>query len=459
MPERFRGQTRNRMPLKTTKHRLILYGSLLVIALGSSMFLTRNIDFAVYWYGSGSLFRASRPLYGPQSGLGFPMHYRYPPITYPLLWPLSRMPLYWAGFIWTFGAWMAATAAVVLSIRVAELRFSVKAVILASAYTLAYIVLSVRSGNIQPYIISMIVSALALSESRRVLAASLLALAITFKIWPVFFLPWFLRRERREVLLWLMPSLVLLWLAPLVIWSPAQYLDLLGQWYRSEFHTVMTTSEVWYFPGQSLRGVLLRYFTASDPWIKDFPNIHMLSLSPELIVQTWQGVVTGTYLTICVAMLRSDVRSRRVWDGLAFVAFTVLEPFCPKSGMISLGPAVLIAASLYSAGSTTRRRTIPRELFVAASVLSSFAAAAQYKPLLRVLLAWGIDFYAAVLLFFALVLWTRSPGPGHAEFGCDCIPYSLSQGPVQVLLGKESVARCAQNVNRRVSSADLEPPL
>jgi len=38
----------------------------------------------------------------------------------------------------------------------------------------------------------------------------LLSLAITFKIWPLCFLPWFLRAGRRAVLAWLAPAQLVL---------------------------------------------------------------------------------------------------------------------------------------------------------------------------------------------------------------------------------------------------------
>ena len=293
------------------------------------------------------------------------MHYRYPPVTYLLLWPLSRIPLFWAGFIWMLGAWAAATVAVILMVRTARLRFSPDALVATCAYMVAYIVLAVRSGNVQPYIIAMILAALFLSESRPVVAACLLAIAITFKIWPIFFLPWFLRGRRRMALIWLVPVMLLLWLAPLILWSPSHYLDLICQWYGSEFQNATTSSELWYFPGQSLRGLLLRYLTLSDPWIRGFPKVHLFSFSPETVVHAWEVTASIFYVAACVAMLRSESTKRRVWDGLSFALFTLLQPFCLKSSMISLGPAVLIiAAALYSGESPGPNDSLARRVFL-----------------------------------------------------------------------------------------------
>jgi hypothetical protein len=113
-------------------------------------------------------------------------------------------------------------------------------------------------------------------------------------------------------------------------------------------------------------------------------------------------------------MLRSPPSKRWVWDGVSFALFTVLEPFCVKSSMISLGPAALVAAALYSVTWQTAwglREITARRLFLAACALSFLAAVTQYKPLLQLLLAVGLDFYCALMLLAALLLWTRSRDP------------------------------------------------
>jgi glycosyl transferase family 87 len=386
--------------------RLALWGLLAVLALASTFALSRNIDFRVYWYGARAFAANSAPLYGPQSGLGFPLHYRYPPVTYLLIEPVRWLPLRWSGFLWVTGSWVACGAAVTLAVRTARLRFTGTAVAAASAYLIAYAVLAIRAGNVQPYVIAMIFAALLLAESRPLWAAILLALAITFKIWPLFFLPWFLRRGRRAALAWLPPALLVLWLIPLLVWSSAAYGELLKQWYASEFQSATAYSELWYYPGQSLRGILLRYWTTAEPWLKGFPDIHWLTLAPSLAVQIWEVVSAAIYAAVCWAMLRSDGRSRWTWDAIAFALFTLLQPFCAKSSMISMGPPVLLAASLYS---TRPRDGTARWLFLGACALSFVGAVAQYRPLLNWLLALGIDFYAGLLLLAALLIWSRRP--------------------------------------------------
>src|SRR5437588_6149436 len=71
------------------KSKVFVYGCVAILAVVSSLFLAKSVDLAVYWYGVNGFFRGTRPAYGPMSGIGFPMEYRYPPVTYLLLFPLK----------------------------------------------------------------------------------------------------------------------------------------------------------------------------------------------------------------------------------------------------------------------------------------------------------------------------------------------------------------------------------
>jgi hypothetical protein len=82
----------------------------------------------------------------------------------------------------------------------------------------------------------------------------------------------------------------------------------------------------------------------------------------------------------------------------------VLEPYAVKSGLISLGPAALTAAWLY----TVRPQKRANQLFLTACLLSFLGAAIQYRPWQRFLLTAGLDFWAEVLLLLALCIWIRA---------------------------------------------------
>jgi hypothetical protein len=381
--------------LEVSKHgRAVACGVAAAILL--SLPLIKNIDFRVYWYGAKAL-TGGGVLYGAESGIGYPMHYRYPPVSYLVLWPLGLLPLGWAGAVWMAGAWATAAWAVRVALARMPWRMTGREAALAGGYMAVYVVLAVKAGNIQPYLIAMILAALALAERHRASAAALLAGAISFKIWPLYFLPWFAVRGRRGVLGWTALFLALLWLAPLARWTPGEYAALLGQWFRSEFGTATAASELWYYPGQSLRGMLLRYLSRPGEWAAGYPDVHLMELPPRVVVNVWTGLSAVLYAGLCVGVWRARARRRWLWDGMAFAGLTLLQPFAPKSSLISMGPAALAAAV---AGSRDRRA---RWLFAAACALSVAGAVVQQRYAQRLGLVLGVDFAAAVLVAAALL--------------------------------------------------------
>lgn len=353
------------------------------------------------------------------------MEYRYPPVTYLLLYPLKWASFRGAGFWWMLAAWITATVSVSLAIRMRRLRFNAVSIAACCAFMLAYAVLAVRYGNVQPFVISWLLAAFVLSEAYPVWAGVLLALAVTFKLWPIMLLPWFIRRPRIRSAACFAIALAALWVMPFLVFGPARYVALLRDWYVAVHRMGTTYSEFYYFPSQSLRGLLLRYLSPVDPPLKTFPHINFLSLSPHTVIVIWGVISLLAYAAIVVTMLRSNPRTQWAWDGAAFVMYSLLEPYAVKSGLISLGPAALIAASLYTCAARERpfasRANI---LFLGACSISFLQAILQYKPWQRVLLAAGLDFWSNILLLAAFLVWIRSiqatsAGPAAASADLD----------------------------------------
>ncbi|MBV8895867.1 MAG: DUF2029 domain-containing protein, partial [Acidobacteriaceae bacterium] len=322
--------------------------ALALLAVLASLFVAKDVDFRVYWLAAVGYFNGTRPAYGPQSGLGFPMEYRYAPATYLLIWPFRFLPLRAAGFCWMLLAWLNAGWTMWLLLRVRRLMFDRTAVLAVLAYLCAYLVLAVRYGNVQPFAIAWIFAALILAETRPLTSGILLALAATFKIWPVLFLPWFLPRLRRRTALWFAISLAALWIVPFAIFGPHEYSTLLRDWYAAVGRVGTTYSEFYYFPGQSIRGLLLRWLTPLAPPLNYFPRINILSLDPKAAVHLWMLAGGILYTVFAVWMLRSDRRTLWVWDGVPFVLYSMIEPYAVKSGLISLAPAVITAGCLFA---------------------------------------------------------------------------------------------------------------
>ena len=57
-------------------------------------------DFLVYHHGARGVFEGTRPVYGEDSGVGFPMIYRYPPLFLLVFAPLSILPLQISAAVW-----------------------------------------------------------------------------------------------------------------------------------------------------------------------------------------------------------------------------------------------------------------------------------------------------------------------------------------------------------------------
>jgi hypothetical protein len=396
-------------PRPHLRRRTAIYASLVALALASSFLLTKNVDLSVYWYAVTGFFSGARPAYGPDSGIGYPMEYRYPPVTYLLLFPLKWMPLRAAGICWMLAAWTSAVASVSIAIRIRQLRFNPLSIVACCAFMLAYVVLAVRYGNVQPFVIAWLLAALALSETQPIWAGILLALAVTFKIWPIMFLPWFLRKSRRPAAFSFLIGLLAIWLLPVPIFGIPRYWSLLHDWYNAVHRMGATYSEFYYFPSQSLRGILLRYLTSVAPPLRSFPQINLLSLSPRTAILIWGIACLIAYTVIVIIMFRSNAHKQWAWDGAMFVVYSLLEPYAVKSGLISLGPAALVAASLFTLATRARPpwSSWANAFFLAACFISFIQAILQYKPWQRILLTIGLDFWGEILLLVAFLIWIR----------------------------------------------------
>src|SRR5947208_2078987 len=132
---------------------------------------------------------------------------------------------------------------------------------------------------------------------RPVLAAGSLALAISIKVWPLFFVPYLAVRRDWKVVGYALSLAVLLAILPSFYFGFAGNLDLIGQWFAQESRTQLGESEIW-FPNQSLRGVLMRYLTAIDyTQLPDsnYAQIHIVALDPAPVRLTWMILAGAAY--------------------------------------------------------------------------------------------------------------------------------------------------------------------
>jgi Glycosyltransferase family 87 len=251
--------------------------------------------------------------------------------------------------------------------------------------------------------------ALMLTKEKPWLSGLLFALAVSFKVTPLFFLPWFFKRWKALYSFCLFT--LVLWLVPLTVFGVDGYVRLLRDWYAVASNIGAAPSEFHYFPGQTLRALCLRFLTPIDPPVSGYPRVNLLSLTPPAAVKIWQVLAASSYAFVIWGMFRVRHRAALLWDGLAFVLYSILQPFAVKVSLISLGPAAVIGAAFFtirSEGNPDTGNRLAARFYLAAALLSFGGACIQYKPYLRLLQAIGIDFWVSCLLGASLLLWMRS---------------------------------------------------
>src|SRR5262249_42336095 len=107
-----------------------------------------------------------------------------------------------------------------------------------------YLIEEFRYGNAQFFIIVLTAAALLFARERPGLAGGSLALAISIKVWPVFFVPYLLVRRDWKVVASALAFVLVLALLPSFYFGWAGNIRLLGQWFTQEFHTQFSANEI-----------------------------------------------------------------------------------------------------------------------------------------------------------------------------------------------------------------------
>lgn len=365
----------------------------------SAIFLPHNTDFGAYWYGVRNFLDGTSPLYGPESGMKYPQEFRYPPVTVLFFLPLTKLPLKIASFCWIVIAWAACSLVTALAIRKWKLTFTVSGALLGLIFLAPYVVLAVKFGNVQPYLIALVLVTLLSAEKHPGWSGLALAVAVCFKVWPLFFAPWLLLRRRRAALYHAAGASAILWTAPVLYFGWSRYVFLVQDFFTHVVALANGPEAVWY-SSQSLRGVLLRLLTRSVHPRDGYPDVSFASLPPALMVDTYLLLSIVIYAYAVWAMWRSEESRRWLWDAGAFVLFSVLQPFCMNSSLISLLPAILAGAYVYSAPAGRYPAAVKRA-FEAGCVLVVLSCS-PYLPLQREVLMLGVDFWIMLALAASL---------------------------------------------------------
>src|SRR5262245_57249637 len=160
------------------------------------------MDFRVYYYEAQTVFVDKGPVYGQLSGLGWPMHYRYPPLFLFLAVPFTAVPISWAAAVWVILKCVALGLLIVALWKRLGPTSHKAAWFLSLLLAGPYVIEDLRYGNAQSLIFALTGAALLLLTSAPLLAAAALALAISIKVWPLYFVPYLAVRREWKVVGW-----------------------------------------------------------------------------------------------------------------------------------------------------------------------------------------------------------------------------------------------------------------
>ena len=326
------------IPVRSTsglcRERLFLLGLLLLFGLLSLQYSLKALDHR------SAILRWQEQLRAMDDGVDIATRYTYPnpPVMGVILLPLAKLPPLAAALTWFY----LKVAMTFLSLHwvfrlVAEAGrpFPPWAKAATVLLGLTPVVGDLQHGNVNLFILFLVVGALAAFQQRRdFLSGAILALAICCKVTPALFVPYFLWKRSWRVLAGVAAGILLfLWpgIVPSLRIGFEQNQQQLVSWYREMVRPFViegkVTSE---HPNQSLPGLVYRLGTASPSFSKYQENVYtptgyhnLLSLDPALARWLVKGCMAAFALLVVVAC-RTPTTPRQGWRLGAEFALVVL---------------------------------------------------------------------------------------------------------------------------------------
>jgi hypothetical protein len=277
---------------------------------------------------------------GVESGEDISAQFNYPnpPIMAILLYPLAKMPPMWGALTWFYikvGLTLLALRWVFQLVETAKRPFPLWARALTVLLSIGPIIGDLQHGNVNLFILFLVVAALTAFRTRRdLLSGLLLGLAVACKVTPALFIPYFLWKRQWRVLAGCAAGL-LLFLWPGFV--PAMFLGWednqrqVGSWYKEMVYPFIiegkVTSE---HNNQSLPGLVTRLATHS-PSFSTFVNRvytpteydNVLEITPAQARWLVKGCM-AVFALVVVWRLRTPTEPRRGWRLSAEFGFILL---------------------------------------------------------------------------------------------------------------------------------------
>ena len=397
-------------------HALLVFLALLAVAV-AYLQATRSVDFIAYYYPA-RVAMGLQPghVYGLASGIGWPQFFRYPPLFLVLFLPFGLLP-----YKISVAAWAALKCvAFYLVVRALARRTDFPRTgfwwLVPALLCGGFLVQELVLGNAQFLVFAVTAAGFLLLEQDEWRGSFLLALGVTLKIWPLFFLPYLAVRKGARAAALMLSFIGVLMLLPAAYFGWFRNIALIRDWTAQEWSMHRLSAETW-FPGQSLAGILQRYLTVMDysKWPdRNYLQLHVLNLAPRLVEAIWYALAGAAYLGL-LWLARQTCKTRGsespllLTDALAFCALPLLAPFSHRIAfVVLLWPAIVAGALLARRVFPSARSKLLIWAAVAIEALEPLVPGSTPQRLFQVL---GVDFLAACILTAGLLVawmeWRR----------------------------------------------------
>ena len=412
--------------------------ALFAVALVSAR-ATRAADFRVYYYASRVLIEGHGQLYGPQSGIGWPQYFRYPPLFLLAFLPFALLPFKAAAALWA-----ALKCAVLYAlVRALGRRLSFPQTgfwwLVPVFLCTGFVVQELDVGNVQLLVFGLTAASLLSLQSNSSRPALLLSFAASLKVWPLFFVPYLAARRHTRVAAITVILVAAFMLLPAAYFGWGDNLHLLREWVAQEWGTGSMAAGTW-FPSQSLSGVLQRYLTTMDYSKWPDPNyrqVNLVHIDPRFVPLIWALIAGSAYLALLWLARKASTTIAQgrppllLTEGLAFCALPLIQPFAHRIAfVVLLWPAMVAGALLARPGFPSARSRILIWTAIAIEGVEPLFPGARVQRLFQVL---GVDFWATCILAAGLLIawmeWQRIEG---AQPSAETLPvptnYEFSPG-------------------------------
>jgi alpha-1,2-mannosyltransferase len=264
--------------------------------------------------------------------------YPNPPIMAILLYPFAKMPPMWGALTWFYlkvGLTLLALRWVFQLVETAERPFPLWACALAVLLSIGPIIGDLQHGNVNLFILFLIVAALTAFRTRRdVLSGLLIGLAVACKVTPALFIPYFLWKRQWRVLAGCAAGLLLfLWpgFVPALFLGWEDNQKQVGSWYKEMVYPFIVEGKVTSeHNNQSLPGLVTRLATHSPSFSTYVNSVYtpteydnVIELTPAQARWLVKGCM-AVFALVVVWRLRTPTEPRRGWRLSAEFGFILL---------------------------------------------------------------------------------------------------------------------------------------